>query len=84
MVVVVEAGLLEPLRLIEVEHAERHAGFHAEGFHALDHGEDRLHVALLGAAPGGTHAIARGARVKRLSCLGDDALDLHQLRGFEA
>ena len=35
MVVVVEPGQLEPLRLDRIEHAERHAGLHTGRLHAL-------------------------------------------------
>src|SRR3546814_6358386 len=60
MVVIVEPGDRERLRLLLRQHAERHAGFHAHLAHALDHLDDRGHVAVLGVAPGGAHAKKTG------------------------
>ncbi len=84
MVVVVEAGVAQAHDVVVRQHAERHAGFHAEAFDALDHGDDGVHVAGLGAAPGGTHAVARGAGVLGLLGFVDDALHFHELGGLEA
>ena len=45
VVVVVEAGVLEPDGIVVREHAERHAGLETERLDALDHGAERIHVA---------------------------------------
>ena len=74
-----EAGVFQAGDVDVGEHAERHAGFHSHGLDAFDHGNHGVHVAGLGFAPGGTHAIARGAARLRLPGFGEHALDLHQL-----
>ena len=58
VVVIIEACFFQADRILRREHAERHACFHAELFHALHHGDNRVHVALFGAAPSSTHAKA--------------------------
>ena len=84
VVVVVEAGALELADVVVREHAERHARLHAHRLDAFDHGAQHVHVAALGRAPGGAHAVAGGAGVLRLLGLGEHALDRHQLAGAEA
>ena len=74
VVVVVEAGALELADVVVGEHAERHARFHAHRLDAFDHGAQHVHVAALGRAPGGAHAVAGGAGVLRLLGLGEHAL----------
>src|SRR3546814_7340416 len=67
MVVIIEPGDRERLRLFLGQHPQRHAGFHAHLAHALHHLDDRGHVAVLGVAPGGAHADALRARIDRKS-----------------
>src|SRR5262245_47851017 len=69
VVVVVEAGTLETLRLRLRQHAEGRTAFEAERAHALDHGADLLKVAILRLTPGRAHAEAARARA-----LGDTRL----------
>ena len=84
VIVVVETGLGETVDLLTRQHAERHAGFHAHFLHALHDGADRVHVAILGLAPGGAHAIARRPGFLRLAGLCEHLFDFHQLGGLEA
>ena len=60
-------------RVMQVSHAER--------LDALDHGDDRVHVAVLRTAPGGAHAEARRTGILGGLGLGNDLLDFHQLLG---
>ncbi len=83
VVVIIQTGLAETIGLPAVEHSKRHAGLHAKRLDALYHCHDGVHVAILGAAPCGAHAIAGGARVAGLARLGDNAFDLHQLRRLQ-
>ena len=82
MVVVIEPGRLQTLRLTIGQHAQRYAGFEPQGFDALDHLADALDVAIIRAAPGGSHAETTGAL--RLGCPRrlQHLLDRHQ--GFLA
>lgn len=84
VIVIVEPGILQTCRVLRRQHAESHAGLHAERLDALDHGDDRIHVALLGRAPGRAHAIAGRARVARFLRLRNHALHLNELRGLQA
>ncbi len=63
MVVVIEARVGELLGLVRLQHAQSHARFHAHAAHALDHRDDRAHVAVLGVAPRRAHAEAGRAIV---------------------
>ena len=84
VVVVVEAGRLEPLRLRLGQHAERGAAFEPERAHAFDHGADLLEVAILRLAPGGAHAEAARAGALGGARLGQHGVDAHQLLGLDA
>jgi hypothetical protein len=78
VVVIVEAGGLELLRLAFLEHAQRDAGFHAQRLDRADHGRDAVEVLVLRAAPGGAHAEARGALVLGRLGRANDFLDIQQ------
>src|SRR5690606_7574390 len=56
VVVVVEAGLRQALRLTVPQQTERCAGFEPERLHLPDHLEDRLELLVLGAAIRRAHA----------------------------
>src|SRR5262249_137724 len=58
MVVIVEAGCLEPPRLALREHAERGAGLEPDRFDGFDHRADLLEVAVLRLTPRRAHAEA--------------------------
>jgi hypothetical protein len=61
VIVVVETGGAEALGLMPFEHAQGHAGFQTQGFHAGHHGRHFVDILVMGAAPGGAHAEALGA-----------------------
>src|SRR5580700_9660133 len=61
VIVEIEAGVFEPPRLAGGEHAERGAGLEPERLDALDHGADRIEIAILRLAPRRAHAEAAGA-----------------------
>ena len=82
MVVVIETRLGQPLRLGRIEHAQRHAGLQPHGLHALDHGDDLVHVAVLGAAPRRAHAKTLRARRLGLGRCRQNGLNVHQLLGL--
>src|SRR5271170_2219023 len=65
VIVIVEAAILEPLRLRAGEHAERGAGLEPERLDALDHGADGIEIAVLRRAPRRPHAEAALAAVLR-------------------
>ena len=79
MVVVIEAGVGEARRLGRAQHAESDAGLHAERFDALNHIGYRLQVAVLGAAPGGAHAVTGCAGLAGAPGLGQHLVARHQL-----
>src|SRR5262249_49181551 len=83
VVVVVEPGGLQALRLRMVEHAERGAGFEAERAHALDHGADRVEFAILRLPPGCAHAEPARACVTGGLCLREYGLESHQFLSLE-
>ncbi len=58
MVVVVETGFLQAENLVVFQHAQGHAGFHAQVLDALHHGFQHIHVAIFGGTPRRAHAIA--------------------------
>ena len=66
------------------QHAEGHAGFHAQRLDALHHIDDGVHVAVLRAAPGGPHAKPACAAVLCLTRLRHDRIDVHQFFGIDA
>ena len=84
VVVIIEAGVGQHVRLAFAQHPQRHAGFHAHLAHALHHLDDGGHVPILGIAPGRAHAKARAARILRLRRRLHHRLHAHQLFGLEA
>ena len=83
VVVVVEAGIGEALRLGHAQHAEGDAGLQTERLDAGHHVRHRLQVAVFGAAPGGAHAVAGGAGFPGAPGLGQHLVFGHQLARFE-
>ncbi len=84
VVVVVEAALLEPLRLRARQHAERDAGLQSQRLDAFHHVADRIEVTILGAAPGRAHAEALRAGIFGRARLGEHGLEAHQFFGRDA
>nr|GEU28319.1 conserved hypothetical protein [Tanacetum cinerariifolium] len=84
MVVVIEAGVLQALRLFFFQHAQRGAGFQAQRLHFADHLLDLVHVAVLRAAPGGAHAEAGGAVVLGLLRRCQHGVDVEDFFRFDA
>ena len=84
VVVVVQPGVFQRLRLVRFEHAQRGAGLQAQAFHGANQGADFFNVAVFGRPPGGAHAKAGGARV--LGGLGGAhyLLHFHELFGLHA
>ena len=62
VIVIVEPGRAQPIRLFPVQHAQRHAGFKPERFYRADDFNDGVHIPRLRIAPGGAHAVAGRAR----------------------
>ena len=60
MVVIVQAGGAQPLRLIQCQHAQGHAGLQAQIVYGFHHGLDLRQIGIGGIAPGSAHAKARG------------------------
>src|SRR5262249_3231465 len=56
VIVVVQATVLQPPRLIAGKHAERDARFHPKRLHAFDHLANLVEVAVFGRSPGRAHA----------------------------
>ncbi len=83
MIIIIEPGDRERLRLFLRQHAQRHAGFHAHRAHAFDHLDDRGHIAVLGVAPCGAHAEALRPGILRLRGRLQHSAHVHQLRGLE-
>ena len=84
VVVVVEAGGLQPRRLLGRQHAERGAGLEPQGLDALHHGADGIEIALLRAAPCRAHAEARGAAGFRRTRLAEHRVEAHKFLGLDA
>ena len=84
VVVIVEAAVLQPPRLIAGQHAERDAGLHPERLHALDHRADFVEIAIFGRAPRRAHAEARRAASFCRTRLVEHGIKIHQLLGFDA
>src|SRR5258708_15821701 len=84
VVIVIQTSLSQTRGLPAVEHTKRHACLHAERLDAFDHDNDGVHVAILGVAPCGAHAIAGPAGVAGLARLVDNPFHLHQPAGLEA
>ena len=83
VVVIVESRLGEPIGLVVGEHAQGHAGLEAHRLDPLDHRQDRIHVAVLGAAPSRAHAEALRTRGLCLARGFEHLLDHHQLGRLE-
>jgi len=62
VIVIVETGRVEPIRLLAVQHAQGHAGLKPERFHRAHDFNDGFHVPRLRIAPGRAHAVAGRAR----------------------
>ena len=84
MVVVVQPCVFQAPGLRSCQHAKRDAAFQPKSAHALHHGADRIEIAVLGRAPGGTHAEARGAGVAGGARFGQHSRQLHQFCGGHA
>jgi hypothetical protein len=83
MIVVVEAGVLEPAGLVRGQHTEGDAAFHAERADTANHLADGVEVAVLGRAPGRPHAIAGRAAGLRLARGVEHGVDVHQPLGLD-
>lgn len=79
MVIVIEAGRFQPLRLGAGEHAKRDAGLEAERFDLFDHLTDGIEVVVFGRAPRCPHAEAGRPLSLGGAGLGQHGIDLHQL-----
>ena len=75
VVVVIESGFLQRLRLAIFKHAQRGAGFESQRFDFAHHGQHRLEIAVLRTAPRRAHAEARRARGLRRGGDGGDLAD---------
>jgi len=84
VVVIVEPRLGQLLRLMRLEHAERHAGLQPHGADALHDCDDLGHVAVLGIAPRRAHAEPLGARILGLRRALENFLHVHQLGRLNA
>src|SRR5665213_3821847 len=84
VVVVVKSGLLEALRLIAGQHAERGAGLQAERLDAFHHGANLVELAVLGRTPGRAHAETRGAAGLGGTRFAEHRLEAHEFCGFHA
>ena len=84
VVVVVETGGGEFLRLAGAEQAQRQAGFHAEVLDRAHHLDDAVEIAILRPAPGRAHAEAAGAPVLRRFRRHLHLFELEQLLALDA
>ncbi|MPL79159.1 hypothetical protein SDC9_25034 [bioreactor metagenome] len=80
VVVEVEPRRLQSRDLTGREHAQRHAGLEPQIGHAPHHVAEPVHVAVLGAAPGGPHAEALRAGGLGAPGGGQNLLRRHQFR----
>jgi hypothetical protein len=83
VVVEIEAGLAQALRLLSRQHAECHAGLHSEALHGADHLADLIEVAVPWTAPRRCHAEARRAGRFRALGSGDHIRLVHQPRRLQ-
>ena len=86
MIISRQARRFQLFRLLAIDHAQRDAGLHAKGSHALDHLLDVSEIGLAAAhvAPGGAHAEA-GAAVLLCGAGGvEDGRDAGELSGVKA
>ena len=83
VVVVIQSGVSQLPGLLLFQHAQGHAGFHAQGFHLLYHIQHIRHVFPGRATPGGTHA--EPGRALLFGCAGfcDHFFDFQQLFLFQ-
>src|SRR6476620_5841731 len=81
MIVIVEPGFFELLRLRGGEHAERCASLQTESLDALHHSTDLLQVAILGRAPGSSHAEAGRPRGFRRARFREHRVESHEFFG---
>ena len=56
MVVIIQARLFQPVRLLVGEHPQRHASFHSQRTDPFDHRHDALDIAISRTAPCRPHA----------------------------
>ncbi len=74
---------MQPLGLRVGQHAERHAGFHAETLHGRNHLADFVEILVLGIAPCRSHTEACRTRILRALRGGNHIVFLHQFGGIE-
>ena len=84
VIVIVETGRLEALRLGCGQHAERGAGLEAELLDTCDHAHHPLEIAVLRLAPGRAHAESAGAGRLRLRALRASTARGHEFLGVDA
>ena len=84
MVVKIESGFAQPLRLRVAQRAQRHAGFHPQRLYALHHLFQVRHIAVVGVFPRRAHAETRRSRRLRLTCRGQHLFHLHQALRLKA
>ena len=78
VVVIIEPGGAEALRLFVGEHPQGDAGLEPKGLDALHHLADPVEITVLRAAPRGAHAEPAGAGGLGACGVGDHRLDGHQ------
>ncbi len=79
VVVVIEPGIGQALRLRGLQHTQSHAGFQPEGLDAFDHGGHGVEIAVFRLAPGRAHAKACRARLFGRAGVGQHEVKVHQL-----
>ena len=84
VIVEVESGVAQPLRLIGREHAERRAGLQPQPLDGADHIADPVEVLVLRIAPRRCHAEPACARVLGALRGREYLLRIHQLGGLDA
>ena len=84
MIVEVEPGVVQPRRLRRRQHAERHAGFHAEILDRAHHLADLVEIAVFRIAPRRGHAEAARAGIPGALRGGDHIGLRHQLCRLQA
>ena len=84
VVVIIEASLLEAHGLRLRQHAEGDAAFQAERLDALDHGANRVEVAILRRAPGCAHAESARASLLGRPGFAQHRAHIHHLFSLEA
>ena len=79
VVVVVEPGRLELVRLLRRQHAEGRAGLHSEGLHLADHGQHLVEILASRRSIRRAHAEAGGAGLLGCARARGNVFDLEQL-----